>query len=91
MDCHGITGLGVFVFGTPLLACSFIQDWVYVSCEAEVLSILLLMLSRILSMLAFPTPFFLFLDDISTPSILVTCEPATRTIHIDFTMALARA
>ena len=34
LDSQGITGLGLFVFGTPLLACSF-QDRVYVSCEAE--------------------------------------------------------
>ncbi len=100
LDFRVITGIGVFAFGTLLLARSFVQDQVSASsCEAEYssyssavkdLEYVRLLLRDLL----------LFPDDDSPPSMLVDSEPAmavsqdptnrSRTKHIDFTMALAR-
>ena len=100
LDFRGITGIGVFAFGTLLLARSFVQDQVSASsCEAEYyayssavkdLEYVRLLLRDLL----------LFPDDASPPSMLVDSAPAmaisqgptnrSRTKHIDFTIALAR-
>jgi hypothetical protein len=100
LDFRGITGSGVFAFGTLLLSRSFVQDQVAASsAEAEYYSYssaakdleyvrLLLRDLRV------------FPDDASPPTMLVDSEPAmamsqgpthrSRTKHIDFTKALAR-
>ena len=97
---RGITGIGVFAFGTLLLTRSFVQDQVAASsCESEYysystavkdLEYLRLLLRDLL----------IFPDDAPAPTMFVDSEPAmaisqgpthrSRTKHIDFTKALLR-
>jgi len=100
LDFRGITGIGVFAFGTLLLARSFVQDQVSASsCEAEYYSY-----SSAVKDLEYVRlllrDLHLFPDDATPPTMLVDSEPAiamsqgpthrSRTKHIDFTLALAR-
>ncbi len=98
LDIRGITGIGVFAFGTLLLARSFIQDQVSASsCEAEYYSYSSAVNDREYVTLLLSD---LFPVDASPPSMLVDSAPAmaisqgptnrSRIKHIDFTMALAR-
>ena len=98
LDFRGITGIGVFAFGTLLLARSFVQYQVSASsCEAEYYSYSSAVNDREYVTLLLSD---LFPVDASPPSMLVDSAPAmaisqgptnrSRIKHIDFTMALAR-
>jgi hypothetical protein len=96
----GITGIGVFVFSTLLLARSFVQDQVVVSSaenEYYASSAAVKDLEYVLLLLR---GLRIFPDDASLPTVRVDSEPAiamsqgpahhSRTKHIDFTKALVR-
>ncbi len=76
-----------FLTGTPLLACSFIQDRVYVSREAEFF--IYSSAVKDLEYASLSYSIFSFRDDISTP-LSVASEPATCTTHIDFVVFWSR-
>ena len=100
LDFRGITGIGVFAFGTLLLARSFVQDQVAASsAEAEYYAY-----SSAVKDLEYVRLLLrdldIFPDDAPPPTMLVDSEPAmamsqgpthrSRTKHIDFTKALVR-
>ena len=100
LDFRGITGVGVFAFGTLLLVRSFVQDQVAASsCEAEyyACSAAVKDLEYVRLLLR---DLRLFPDDAPPPTMFVDSEPAmaisqgptnrSRTKHIDFSKALFR-
>jgi hypothetical protein len=85
LDFLGITGIGLFAFGTLLLVCSFVQDQVAASsCEAKYYS--------------YNESYSAAVNDLanaaidSVPAMAMSQGPPHRshTLQIDFTLALAR-
>ncbi len=78
----------IVCFGTPLLACSSVQDRVYVSCEAAYF--IYSSAVKDLEYASLSYSIFSFQNDISTQSIFVASEPATCTTHRDFVVFWSR-